>query len=143
MLPLLVRLFADAISSTNPRVIDDARARKLSSDLKRCTYYETCATYGLNVERVFQDGTYTPCGGRAPGPCLREWSLSARPHSGQLSIRPETVQQPVPCVPWVTFIMDRSLCTEHARHTHMHAHHFCFTVDAQSSFDPFKKKKKV
>lgn len=46
----------DAISSTNPRVIDDARARKLSSDLKRCTYYETCATYGLNVERVFQDG---------------------------------------------------------------------------------------
>lgn len=47
---------ADAISSTNPRVIDDARARKLSNDLKRCTYYETCATYGLNVERVFQDG---------------------------------------------------------------------------------------
>lgn len=46
----------DAISSTNPRVIDDARARKLSNDLKRCTYYETCATYGLNVERVFQDG---------------------------------------------------------------------------------------
>uniref|UniRef100_G1MUJ3 Arf-GAP with GTPase, ANK repeat and PH domain-containing protein 1 n=1 Tax=Meleagris gallopavo TaxID=9103 RepID=G1MUJ3_MELGA len=45
----------DAISSSNPRVIDDARARKLSNDLKRCTYYETCATYGLNVERVFQD----------------------------------------------------------------------------------------
>uniref|UniRef100_A0A8C3D3C3 Arf-GAP with GTPase, ANK repeat and PH domain-containing protein 1 n=1 Tax=Corvus moneduloides TaxID=1196302 RepID=A0A8C3D3C3_CORMO len=45
----------DAISSTNPRVIDDARARKLSNDLKRCTYYETCATYGLNVERVFHD----------------------------------------------------------------------------------------
>lgn len=48
--------FADAISATNPRVIDDSRARKLSNDLKRCTYYETCATYGLNVERVFQDG---------------------------------------------------------------------------------------
>lgn len=46
----------DAISSANPRVIDDSRARKLSNDLKRCTYYETCATYGLNVERVFQDG---------------------------------------------------------------------------------------
>ncbi|XP_042743994.1 arf-GAP with GTPase, ANK repeat and PH domain-containing protein 3 isoform X3 [Lagopus leucura] len=45
----------DAISATNPRVIDDSRARKLSNDLKRCTYYETCATYGLNVERVFQD----------------------------------------------------------------------------------------
>lgn len=48
--------FPDAISATNPRVIDDSRARKLSNDLKRCTYYETCATYGLNVERVFQDG---------------------------------------------------------------------------------------
>lgn len=49
-------LSPDAISATNPRVIDDSRARKLSNDLKRCTYYETCATYGLNVERVFQDG---------------------------------------------------------------------------------------
>jgi len=47
---------ADAISETNPRVIDDTRARKLAADLKRCSYYETCATYGLNVDRVFQDG---------------------------------------------------------------------------------------
>ncbi|CAG0914492.1 unnamed protein product [Notodromas monacha] len=47
--------FEDAISETNPRVIDDARARKLAADLKKCTYYETCATYGLNVEKVFQD----------------------------------------------------------------------------------------
>lgn len=49
-------LLLDAISAANPRVIDDSRARKLSNDLKRCTYYETCSTYGLNVERVFQDG---------------------------------------------------------------------------------------
>ena len=46
----------DAISENQPRVIDDSRARKLANDLKRCAYYETCATYGLNVERVFQDG---------------------------------------------------------------------------------------
>ncbi|KAM9408094.1 arf-GAP with GTPase, ANK repeat and PH domain-containing protein 1-like [Pholidichthys leucotaenia] len=45
----------DKISSTNPRVIDDARARQLCSDVRRCTYYETCATYGLNVNRVFND----------------------------------------------------------------------------------------
>ena len=49
-------LLLDAISAANPRVIDDSRARKLSNDLKRSTYYETCSTYGLNVERVFQDG---------------------------------------------------------------------------------------
>ncbi|XP_078454326.1 uncharacterized protein LOC144720974 isoform X1 [Lampetra planeri] len=54
-LPLLLVGTQDAISATNPRVIDDTRARKLSNDLKRCTYYETCSTYGLNVERVFQD----------------------------------------------------------------------------------------
>ncbi|XP_039611069.1 arf-GAP with GTPase, ANK repeat and PH domain-containing protein 1 isoform X4 [Polypterus senegalus] len=54
-IPMLLVGTQDAISSTNPRVIDDAKARKLSNDLKRCTYYETCATYGLNVERVFQD----------------------------------------------------------------------------------------
>nr|XP_046237723.1 arf-GAP with GTPase, ANK repeat and PH domain-containing protein 1 isoform X3 [Scatophagus argus] len=54
-LPLVLVGTQDAISSANPRVIDDSQARKLSNDLKRCTYYETCATYGLNVERVFQD----------------------------------------------------------------------------------------
>nr|XP_005994275.1 PREDICTED: arf-GAP with GTPase, ANK repeat and PH domain-containing protein 3 isoform X2 [Latimeria chalumnae] len=53
--PMVLVGTQDAISATNPRVIDDTRARKLSNDLKRCTYYETCATYGLNVERVFQD----------------------------------------------------------------------------------------
>lgn len=46
----------DAINEKSPRVIDEARARKLANDLKRCSYYETCATYGLNVETVFQDG---------------------------------------------------------------------------------------
>lgn len=47
---------SDAISESSPRVVDDNRARKLSNELRRCSYYETCATYGLNVERVFQDG---------------------------------------------------------------------------------------
>ena len=55
-----IRIFADAINESNPRVIEDSRARKLANDLKRCAYYETCATYGLNVERVFQDGESVP-----------------------------------------------------------------------------------
>ncbi|NXO47631.1 AGAP2 protein, partial [Aramus guarauna] len=41
----------DKISSSNPRVIEDARARALCGDMKRCLYYETCATYGLNIDR--------------------------------------------------------------------------------------------
>lgn len=69
--------FADAISATNPRVIDDSRARKLSNDLKRCTYYETCATYGLNVERVFQDGN---CSGWR---CRGQAGSSAVPKRGR------------------------------------------------------------
>lgn len=47
--------FTDSINDSNPRVIKDVRPRKLACDL-RCPYYETCAIYGLNVERVFQDG---------------------------------------------------------------------------------------
>ncbi|XP_061113662.1 arf-GAP with GTPase, ANK repeat and PH domain-containing protein 1-like isoform X2 [Conger conger] len=54
-LPLIVVGTQDKISSTNPRVIDDARARQLCTDVRRCSYYETCATYGLNVERVFTE----------------------------------------------------------------------------------------
>ncbi|KAJ6224532.1 hypothetical protein RDWZM_003077 [Blomia tropicalis] len=54
-IPIFLIGTQDAISETNPRVIDESRARKLCSELKHCTYYETCATYGLNVEKVFQD----------------------------------------------------------------------------------------
>uniref|UniRef100_A0A8C6WS76 ArfGAP with GTPase domain, ankyrin repeat and PH domain 3 n=1 Tax=Neogobius melanostomus TaxID=47308 RepID=A0A8C6WS76_9GOBI len=73
--PMVLVGTQDAISAANPRVIDDSRARKLSNDLKRCTYYETCSTYGLNVERVFQDGEEGRCRGHEEkqqlsiGPC--------------------------------------------------------------------------
>ncbi|XP_023654667.2 arf-GAP with GTPase, ANK repeat and PH domain-containing protein 2 isoform X2 [Paramormyrops kingsleyae] len=53
--PLIVVGTQDKISSTNPRTIEDARARRLCVDVRRCAYYETCATYGLNVERVFTE----------------------------------------------------------------------------------------
>nr|CAB3220519.1 arf-GAP with GTPase, ANK repeat and PH domain-containing protein 3 [Phallusia mammillata] len=53
--PLILVGTQDSISSENPRVISDERAKKLAADLKRCAYYETCATYGLNVDRVFHD----------------------------------------------------------------------------------------
>ncbi|XP_075447700.1 arf-GAP with GTPase, ANK repeat and PH domain-containing protein 2 isoform X3 [Ascaphus truei] len=45
----------DKINSNNKRVIEDVRARTLCNDMKRCMYYETCATYGLNVDRVFNE----------------------------------------------------------------------------------------
>ncbi|EFX86787.1 hypothetical protein DAPPUDRAFT_44591 [Daphnia pulex] len=54
-IPFILVGTQDGINETNPRVVDEARARKLASDLRRCSYYETCATYGLNIERVFQD----------------------------------------------------------------------------------------
>uniref|UniRef100_A0A8D2PDQ1 ArfGAP with GTPase domain, ankyrin repeat and PH domain 2 n=1 Tax=Zosterops lateralis melanops TaxID=1220523 RepID=A0A8D2PDQ1_ZOSLA len=57
----------DKISSSSPRVVEDARARALCGDMRRCLYYETCATYGLNVDRVFTEGgtISTPCGMRS------------------------------------------------------------------------------
>ncbi|XP_041945101.1 arf-GAP with GTPase, ANK repeat and PH domain-containing protein 1-like isoform X4 [Alosa sapidissima] len=53
--PFIVVGTQDKISSSNPRVIEDARARQLCSDVRRCSYFETCATYGLNVNRVFTE----------------------------------------------------------------------------------------
>ncbi|XP_008292029.1 arf-GAP with GTPase, ANK repeat and PH domain-containing protein 1-like [Stegastes partitus] len=43
------------ISSTNPRVIEDQRARQLCIDVRHSLFYETCATYGFNVDRVFSE----------------------------------------------------------------------------------------
>ncbi|XP_060793566.1 arf-GAP with GTPase, ANK repeat and PH domain-containing protein 2 isoform X2 [Neoarius graeffei] len=54
-IPLIVVGTQDKISSTNVRVIDNKRVQQLCADVRRCTYYETCATYGLNVDRVFTE----------------------------------------------------------------------------------------
>ncbi|XP_062871056.1 arf-GAP with GTPase, ANK repeat and PH domain-containing protein 2 isoform X1 [Trichomycterus rosablanca] len=54
-LPLIVVGTQDKISSTNVRVIEDKRVQQLCVDVRRCSYYETCATYGLNVDRVFTE----------------------------------------------------------------------------------------
>lgn len=51
-----VLFYPDKISSTNVRVIEDKRVQQLCTDVRRCIYYETCATYGLNVDRVFTEG---------------------------------------------------------------------------------------
>ncbi len=55
---MFVFLPADKISSTNARVIEDKRVQQLCIDVRRCTYFETCATYGLNVDRVFNESMF-------------------------------------------------------------------------------------
>ncbi|XP_040906681.1 arf-GAP with GTPase, ANK repeat and PH domain-containing protein 2 isoform X2 [Toxotes jaculatrix] len=54
-IPVIVVGTQDKISSTNPRVIEDQRARKLCIDVRHSLFYETCATYGFNVDRVFSE----------------------------------------------------------------------------------------
>ncbi|XP_055022311.1 arf-GAP with GTPase, ANK repeat and PH domain-containing protein 2 [Boleophthalmus pectinirostris] len=54
-LPVIVVGTQDKISSSNPRVIEDQRARQLCIDVRHSLFYETCATYGFNVERVFAE----------------------------------------------------------------------------------------
>ncbi|XP_073731587.1 arf-GAP with GTPase, ANK repeat and PH domain-containing protein 2 isoform X2 [Misgurnus anguillicaudatus] len=56
-IPIIAVGTQDKISSTNARVIEDKRVQQLCIDIRRCTYYETCATYGLNVDRVFNEMT--------------------------------------------------------------------------------------
>ena len=110
---------SDAISESNPRLIDDTRARKLASDLKRCAYYETCATYGLNVERVFQDGAslslllFTSSSRQTPrtASTSSESSKTVRPflyfsllpHLDKRHVRPQRrASLPRRCVPFFT-----------------------------------------
>ncbi|XP_073679302.1 arf-GAP with GTPase, ANK repeat and PH domain-containing protein 2 isoform X2 [Garra rufa] len=57
-IPVIAVGTQDKISSTNPRVIEDKRVQQLCIDVRRCTYFETCATYGLNVDRVFNEMTH-------------------------------------------------------------------------------------
>jgi len=55
-IPIVIVGTQDAISEKSPRAIDDARIQRLATELHNCTFHETCAMYGLNIERVFQDG---------------------------------------------------------------------------------------
>ncbi|KAI1280360.1 Centaurin-gamma-1A [Halotydeus destructor] len=52
--PMMLVGTQDSVSGTMARVVDEARAKRLAADMK-CTYYETCATYGYNVDKVFQE----------------------------------------------------------------------------------------
>ncbi|OQV18833.1 Arf-GAP with GTPase, ANK repeat and PH domain-containing protein 3 [Hypsibius exemplaris] len=52
--PVIVVGTQDAISKQRPRVIGEDVTMRITSDF-RGNYHETCATYGLNVERVFQE----------------------------------------------------------------------------------------
>ncbi|EYC41055.1 hypothetical protein Y032_0584g311 [Ancylostoma ceylanicum] len=54
-MPVLLVGTKDTLSEKNPRVITEEEGKQMANHLKRCAYYETCATYGLNVERVFKD----------------------------------------------------------------------------------------
>ncbi|XP_053907657.1 arf-GAP with GTPase, ANK repeat and PH domain-containing protein 2 [Cuculus canorus] len=53
--PLALVGTQDRVSACSPRAVADGRARDLCARAKRALYYETCATYGLNVERVFTE----------------------------------------------------------------------------------------
>lgn len=44
-------------------MIEDQRARQLCIDVRHSLFYETCATYGFNVDRVFSEGG---CAGADP-----------------------------------------------------------------------------
>ncbi|KAH8400525.1 hypothetical protein KR222_002978 [Zaprionus bogoriensis] len=85
-IPMILVGTQDAISERNPRVIDDTRARKLASDLKRCSYYETCATYGLNVERVFQEACQKILLQRLPMPPAMQAPRPTTPQGARLGL---------------------------------------------------------
>ena len=57
-IPIVIVGTQDAISEKSPRAIDDSRVHQLATELQNCSFHETCAMYGLNIERVFYDGRW-------------------------------------------------------------------------------------
>lgn len=81
-IPLILVGTQDCITESNPRVVEDSRARKLADDLNLFVYYETCATYGLNVERVFQSACQKICHGRSGSRPTTPNHFNHRPYPG-------------------------------------------------------------
>lgn len=81
-LPLLLVGTQDSLGTRTPRVIDDARARKLAQDLNG-DYIETCATYGMNIDRVFCDAALKVLRQKGHVPknnAAQLGGMNARPH---------------------------------------------------------------
>uniref|UniRef100_A0A1A8FJ24 ArfGAP with GTPase domain, ankyrin repeat and PH domain 2 n=1 Tax=Nothobranchius korthausae TaxID=1143690 RepID=A0A1A8FJ24_9TELE len=82
-IPVIVVGTQDKISNTNPRVIEDQRARQLCIDVRHSLFYETCATYGFNVDRVFSEAAQKIIAQRKQAALLACKSLPNSPsHSG-------------------------------------------------------------
>lgn len=82
-IPLIVVATQDKISSTNPRVIEDLRVRQLCVDVRHAVFYETCATYGFNVDRVFNEASMKIVSQKRQAALLACKSLPNSPsHSG-------------------------------------------------------------
>ncbi|KAM3724553.1 Centaurin-gamma-1A [Dirofilaria immitis] len=55
-IPVMMVATQDSVTESNPRVISEHEGRQMAKNLPKCSaYYETCSTYGLNVDRVFKD----------------------------------------------------------------------------------------
>lgn len=116
-LPMILVGTQDALTQNSPRLIDDTKAKKLAADLKRCPYFETCAMYGLNVERVFQDAAqlivekkhYHPMASLSNSSS----SLPSTPHSVRSNPFPGTAPFPGP----------NTLSAPSANHSNSQHHH--------------------
>ncbi|XP_050664291.1 centaurin-gamma-1A isoform X2 [Leptidea sinapis] len=127
-IPIILVGTQDSISESTPRVVDDNRARKLSNELRRCTYYETCATYGLNVDRVFQDACQRIVGTRL--------SASSQCLSGSRPVTPQPLANS-PSHNHSTFLYKDSLPRSHhtlsASSHHLHRGASSFDASSNSS----------
>lgn len=54
--PIILVGTQDLITQECPRTVEESLVKRLANDLNARNYYETCATYGLNVEKVFREG---------------------------------------------------------------------------------------
>ncbi|XP_070496950.1 centaurin-gamma-1A isoform X2 [Chironomus tepperi] len=151
-IPIILVGTQDAISERCPRVIDDSRARKLANDLKRCSYFETCATYGLNVERVFQEAcqkivqtrsiipALTPTNSRPTTPTTRlgVTSLHGYSYGQSQNMSPTNTNGLTTTAPPVNALNINSLSPSHHLNSSL-PHHRQHSLSSTSSHVPVNK----
>jgi hypothetical protein len=81
----------DTVSDVSPQIFTEIDGKATCTKLHMCGYYETCATYGLNVVQVFTEACQTIVKQRSNLSC-RPVPSSAVSHGDQAAFNKKTFQ---------------------------------------------------